>query len=165
MIKFNKYNEIIINYNLLFDIFNTIINKTSKVKLKKYNDIYNFDIYKNYFDGLIWNMKMYNTGCCNDYYYFCLIKKPIDVINLIIYLSDKNAQITDYKIKNKPISSELCSILILPESGRNLIDIKYHKFIDKLNKKINIYDKNFKITKENILFIIDKFDYFNGTKN
>jgi hypothetical protein len=160
LIKFNEYNEIIINYDLLFDIFNTIINKMSKVKLKKYNDIYHSEIYQNYFDGLIWNMKMYNTGCCNDYYYFCLMKKPIDIINLILFLSDKKPQIINYNIINKPISSELCSILILPESGRNLIDNKYHKFIDKLNKKINIYDKNFKITKENISFIIDKFNKF-----
>ena len=161
LIKFNKYNEMIINYDLLFDIFNTIINKMSKVKLKKYNDIYDSEIYQNYFNGLIWNMKMYNTGYCNDYYYFCLMKKPIDIINLILFLSDKKTQIINYNIINKPISSELCSILILPESGRNLIDNKYHKFIDKLNKKINIYDKNFKITKENISFIIDKFNKFN----
>ena len=163
LIKFNELNadnDMIINYDLLFDIFNTIINKMSKVKLKKYNDIYDSEIYQNYFNGLIWNMKMYNTGYCKDYYYFCFMKKPIDIINLILFLSDKKTQIINYNIINKPISSELCSILILPESGRNLIDNKYHKFIDKLNKKINIYDKNFKITKENLSFIIDKFDKF-----
>lgn len=155
LIKFDN-NKIMINYNLLFDIFNTLLIKISRKKIN--NTEYNDDIYKNYFDGLIWNFKMYNIGICNDYYYYCKIKKPIDILNLIMYLSDKKNKYDDYNIENKPITSELCSILILPESGKQIIDNKYHKFIDKINKKINIYDKKFILTKNNIEFILDEFN-------
>jgi 5'-3' exonuclease len=154
LIKFND-NKIIINYTLLFDIFNTLLIKISRKKIN--NTDYDDDIYKNYFDGLIWNLKMYNIGICNDYYYYCKIKKPIDILNLIMYLSDKKNDYNDYNIENKPITSELCSILILPESGKELIDNKYHKFIDKINKKINIYDKKFILTKINLEFILNEF--------
>lgn len=155
LIKFND-NKIMINYNLLFDIFNTLLIKISRKKIN--NTEYNDDIYKNYFDGLIWNFKMYNIGICKDYYYYCKIKKPIDILNLIMYLSDKKNKYDEYNIENKPISSELCSILILPESGKELIDEKYHKFIDKINKKINIYNKKFVLTKNNIEYILDEFN-------
>ena len=65
-----------------------------------------------------------------------------------------------YIPSNKPISSELCSILILPESGKDLIDNKYHKFINKINKKTNIYDKKFILTKNNIEFILEEFNKY-----
>jgi 5'-3' exonuclease len=156
LIKFNNDNKIMINYDLLFDIFNTLLIKISRKKIN--NTEYIDDIYKNYFDGLIWNFKMYNIGICNDYYYYCKIKKPIDILNLIMYLTDKKNTYNDYNIENKPISSELCSILILPESGKKLIDDKYHKFIDKINKKINIYDKKFILTTHNIEYILCEFN-------
>ena len=156
LIKFNNDNKIMINYDLLFYIFNILLIKISRKKF--INTEYNDEKYKNYFDGLIWNFKMYNIGICNDYYYYCKIKKPIDILNLIMYLSDKKNIYDDYNIENKPISSELCSIMILPESGKKLIDDKYHKFIDKINKKINLYDKKFILTKNNIEFILNEFN-------
>jgi 5'-3' exonuclease len=156
LVKFIN-SDIQINYDFLFDIFNTLLLKIGRNKIKKINKSYDNNIYKNYFDGLLWNLKMYNTGICEDYYYCCYTKKPIDILNLILYLFDKKNNL-EYNIINKPICSELCCILILPEIGKDLIDFKYHDFIEKINKKYNIYDNKFHINKENLDLIIKEFN-------
>jgi 5'-3' exonuclease len=156
LIKFVN-NKVSINYDFLFDIFNTLLIKIGKNKIKKINIPYKNNTYKNYIDGIIWNLKMYNTGICTDYYYYCETKKPIDILNLILYLYDKKNNL-DYDIINNPICSELCCILILPESGIDLIDSKYHNFIENINKKYHIYNNKFHINKENLNLIIKEFN-------
>ena len=155
-------NHIIINKNLLIDILHTLIYNIPHGKIKKDMEIYNEMIYENYFDGLIWNFHMYQNGICVDYYYMCHRKKPINIMNLLIYLySNKIIDKLVYNKINRPIPSELCCILLLPESGRHLIEDKYLDFIDNLKSNINIYDTNYKINKNDLTIIMKKFiNYF-----
>lgn len=160
--------DIVLNVELLIDILHTLICTMAFGKLKKDNTNYDDSLYENYFNGLIWNLYMYQDGICKDYYYMCHAKKPINIINLLMYLYSQKNRLNKlnglnvlnkliYDIINKPIPSELCCILLLPESGKYLIDDKYHKFIDKIKLIINIYNSNYKINKTDLKLIMKQF--------
>ena len=80
-------------------------------------------------------MEMYNLGKCLDYNYICNTNKPIDILNLAIYVSDLDINIF-LKNKSSPIPSELCGILLLPEAAKELIDDKYTNFMN--DKEVNV---------------------------
>ena len=154
-------NNININKNLLVDILNSMISYVNISRFKKLHEQYDDKIYKNYFDGLIWNLHMYHDGICNDYYYMCNTHKSIDILNLLLYVYSH--KITDkliYTDINKPIPTELCSILLLPPSGLKFIDDKYIKFINDIKKYINIHHNKYKINKKDLIIIMNKFNYF-----
>jgi 5'-3' exonuclease len=153
--------HIVINKNLLIDILHTLICNMAFGKLKKDMEIYDDKIYDNYFNGLIWNLHMYREGLCTDYYYMCHAKKPINIINLLMYLySNKIIDRLIYNKINKPIPSDLCCILLLPDSGKYLIDDKYDKFIDKIKLIIDIHNNKYKINKHDLTLIMEKFNEF-----
>ena len=157
--------QVFINKELMINILNSILANTNRTKLIKYNNIYDEKIYDNYFNGLMWNFQMYHNGICDDYYYMCNTNKPVDIMNLLIHLfSHTISNQIKYNITNKPIPTELCSILLLPESGRYLIDKKFDTFIKKIKKNINIYNKNYKITQNDLFDIVNKFDIFINQK-
>ena len=153
--------HIIINKNFLIDILNSLIVNINIGRLKKMHDIYDEQIYENYFNGLIWNLHMYHTGKCMDYYYMCITKQSINIIYLLIYLNSH--KVTDkliYNDINKPIPSELCCILLLPQTGIYLIDERYIKFINEIKIYINIHDCKYKINKYDLQIILEKFNLF-----
>ena len=153
--------HVIINKDLLIDILHTLICNIAVGRLKKDMQIYDETIYNNYFNGLMWNFHMYQYGICTDYYYMCHTKKPINILNFVMYLySNKTKDKLIYNEINKPIPSELCCILLLPESGKHLIDEKYSKFIDKIKKLIDIHDIKYKINKKDLSLIMNKFNEF-----
>lgn len=156
----NKH--MIINKNLLIDILNSMICNVNTGRLKKLHEQYDDKIYANYFDGLIWNLHMYHNGICDDYYYMCNTRKSIDILNLLLYVySHKIIDKLIYNEKNKPVPTELCCILLLPQSGMEFIDDKYNKFIDDIKNDINIYDNKYKINKKDLNVIMDRFNKFN----
>jgi len=149
-----------LNKNCLIDIFNDCIGKIGIKKLIKNNKIYDSGVYMNYFDGILWTLKMYNRGECTNYDYICKTSHPIDILNLVIYLV--NFDICTFKnTLSGPISSTLCGILLLPENAQQLIDIKYYKFIrsDILRQ---IYCDNFQISIDFIKMIQKEFDKYNS---
>jgi 5'-3' exonuclease len=160
LLKINKQNNIIkydFNKDFLIDILNDCIGKIPKTKILKNNKLHSMEIYKNYFDGILWTITMYNLGRCYNYNYICNSNKPIDILNLIIYLYNFNIDDFEY-IETNPIPSILCGILLLPENAsRELIDKKYFKFIDN-NKEI--YKKDFKINIDFINNIKLNFDKY-----
>lgn len=161
IIKINTKKDIKIDFNkdFLIDILNDCVGKIGKTKILKNNKLYDNNLYKNYFDGVFWTLTMYNLGRCYNYDYICLYDKPIDILNLILYLYDFDINNFKY-IETKPIPSILCGILLLPEKASiELIDKKYKKFIE--NKYIKkIYEKDFKISVEFIKEIQTKFEEF-----
>ena len=157
----------LINFNkqLLIDILNSVLCNINICRLKKIHEIYDEKSLENYFNGLIWNLHMYHNGICTDYYYMCITKKPIDILNLLMYVYSH--KVTDkfiYNHINKPIPSELCSILLLPENGTYLIDEKYNEFIRDIKNDINIHDNKYKINKTDLDLILYKFNNFLNLK-
>jgi len=165
IIKIQKINNVIkyeFNKELLINIFSDCIGKISKTKIIKNNNIYDKDLYKNYFDGVLWTTTMYNLGRCYNYEYICIDKKPIDIINLIIYMYDFDINNFKYEETN-PIPSVLCGILLLPENAsKELIDKRYKKFIDNEDTK-KMYNKDFKISVDFIKNIQTRFEKFEST--
>ena len=163
--KINVNNNKLINFtdkieldlNLFINILNDIIGKIGKKykqKINTENDI------QNYIDGLKWNIEMYINGKCYDYHFIMKNNSNlIDILNLIIFLknTDKNILNLERNIINKPIDSELCGILLIPYKSKDLIDKKYHNFLEE-NKYI--YEKSYKINEENLYKLIKKFKKF-----
>ncbi len=149
----NKFN---INKKLLVGILNDCVSKIGKTKIIKNNELYNNNKYDNYFDGVLWTLDMYNIGVCNNYNYICNTTKPIDILNLILYLESKQ-DINNFKyVINPPIPSILCGILLLPHDAQELIDRRYISFMseDEIKK---IYDSKFEISIEYMNNILKKF--------
>lgn len=162
LIKINKINNkniFDINKNCLIDILSDCLSKIGKIKIIKNNIKYNYEIYNNYLEGILWTIDMYNIGYCMNYTYMCKSKNPIDILNLIIFIS-VNKDINKYNnIISNPVPSILCGILLLPKCAQKLIDKKYEKFICDYDIK-KIYEDNFKITKEFIDIALNKFIKF-----
>jgi hypothetical protein len=155
LIKLNSSNKFDLNKEFLLDILTDCIAKIGRNKTIKNNIQFNKNMYDNYFNGILWTMEMYNIGKCLDYDYICNTTKPIDILNLALYISDLNID-TFLKGKSSPIPSELCGILLLPEGAKELIDDKYIDFMNDVEVKV-IYDDDFKISINYLKKIVKKF--------
>ncbi len=147
------------NRDFVIDILNDCVGKIGKTKIIKNNKFYNDELYRNYFDGVIWTLTMYNSGRCCNYGYICCNTKPIDILNLLLFMYKFN--IDQYRqIESSPIPSILCGILLLPENAVNeLIDSKYKEFINNKETK-KIYNKDFLISVDfikNIQVLFEKY--------
>ena len=150
----NNINEkFILDLNMFINILNDIIGKIGKKYKFKTNSNEHL---KNYIDGLKWNIDMYINGNCSDYHFIMNNNNLIEILNLIIYFKtfDNNFLDLERNIYNKPIESELCGILLIPFKSKELIDKKYHKFLEE-NKYI--YDKSYNIDEKNLYNLIKKF--------
>ncbi len=145
-----------LNKDFLLDILTDCIAKIGRNKTIKNNIPFNKNIYDNYFNGILWTMEMYNLGKCVDYNYICNTTKPIDILNLALYISDLNMN-KFLKDKSDPIPSELCGILLLPEGAKELIDDKYTDFMNDTEVKV-IYNDDFKISIKYLKKIVKKFN-------
>jgi hypothetical protein len=173
LVKIESSN-IIINKNLLIDILNSVICNINIGRLKKIHEHYDETLYENYFYGLMWNIYMYHNGICCDYYYMCNKKKSIDILNLLTYIYSHMNSVPNVKNKSvnlqlsidktQPIPTQLCSILLLPQSGIHLIDEIYISFIQKIKNNINIHDDKYKINKTDLDIIMQKFNKFNNSQ-
>jgi hypothetical protein len=155
-----KNNQYTLDSYMFINILNDLIpNIKYNLMIKKCN-IYNDKLIKNYIDGLIWNFDMYVYGRCIDYHYIVSERNMINILNLIIGLYGYDKQIImERNIKNNPITSELCGILLLPYNYKDLIDKKYHNFLDK-NKYI--YDKKYIINNKNLDNLTHLFTKFSN---
>lgn len=130
----NNLNEL--NNEFLIDIFTDVI---ANIKLCYYKKIsledYDMNKIKNYLDGITWTYVMYKNGICNDYKYIYNYDTTIDPLSLQIFLF-QNKLILKLNKNINNIDKNLCAILLLPKKGIELIDKKYHKFIN--NKELSI---------------------------
>jgi hypothetical protein len=97
---------------------------------------YNPNRVNSYFEGLLWCLKIYNTGVCTNYEYAYTGKKSVHPFEL--YIHTINNTIKSNQKYTLPISSSIYPILIMPSSAKHLIPKKYHSLVD--NELKNIYD-------------------------
>jgi hypothetical protein len=141
--KLNKHKGLILNINektglhkinseFLIDILKNLAGKISTTVLKKttLND-YIYKDYTNYVNGLIWCFHMYFTGKCDYNSYMFEGETGPDPILLMLHLMGNNLNLNYNLTPTKPISNNLCSILLLPNIAEKLIDSKYYPFIEK----------------------------------
>ena len=148
-----------INKQFLIDILNDCIAQIGRNKIIKNNTIYNKHDFDNYFKGILWTIDMYNVGKCNDYSYICENKKPIDILNFVLYLNSLEDINMYIHHMIDPIPSILCGILLLPKDAQELIDEKYQDFMKDDDVKV-IYNKDFKITNDYLKKIVNKFNLY-----
>jgi 5'-3' exonuclease len=120
-----------INSKFLISILKSIAVHISPNIIKKTRLFeYKFDAYTKYVDGLIWCFQMYYSGRCdyNSYIFDSEISPDPNLLMLHLMSNDINSHFT---LKpTKPICNKLCSILLLPNIAKELIDEKYYAFMD-----------------------------------
>jgi hypothetical protein len=130
--KDQKTGRFEINGEFLHDILKSLISKISPTVLKKTKLFeYKFDDYTKYVDGLIWCFQMYFEGRCNYNSYVFDCENSPDPILLMMHLMKNNINSHFTLQPTKPICNKLCSILLLPNIAKKLIDPKYYDFMDK----------------------------------
>ncbi len=121
-----------INSDFLIDILKSLCGKISPTILKKTRLYeYKYDIYDNYVNGLIWCFHMYFNGKCeyNNYMYFSDVSP--DPMLLMLHFMNYNINNSFNLVQSKPICNKLCSILLLPQVAKKLINEQYYSFMDK----------------------------------
>jgi 5'-3' exonuclease len=128
-----------INRDFLCDILLGVVSKTHRnlIKKSKITDVNN-QLYSMYIDGLLWCFDVYTTGKCNRYNYMYEYNTSPDPLLLYLYVSKPTTSLRNSTIKSDPIDKNLYGILLLPKSAKELINKKYHEFIDNNYK---LYDE------------------------
>jgi 5'-3' exonuclease len=139
--KFKKVGLInkdcIINKKFLLDILDYCIIHSTKISLNRSTlNTFNKNIYDNYLDGLTWCFDMYNRGeCVRNNYIFILNDEKATISLFVLYIYLKS-NLNDMKLNRKQcnaIPKILCSLLLIPEQVKELIDEEYHKYYKLLN--------------------------------
>jgi 5'-3' exonuclease len=130
--KDSKTGRFQINQPFLLDILKSVVAKIPLQVMKKTRLFeYKHYEYSNYVDGLIWCFQMYFEGRCNYNSYLYNSENTPDALLLICHLMSHNINSHFNLNLTKAISNNLCSILLLPNIARELIDKKYYEFMDK----------------------------------
>lgn len=150
-------NKLNINKCFLKSLMVRILMQTKKNFTNKFQ-LNNYDkkLYDNYFDGLNWCLSTYTNGKCIRYDYMYSHKKKPDPFGIIM-ICDNNKIFNTEQTECAPLNKVLYGILVLPKKAKNLIDNKYHKFIEKTDiiyteedckKCQQIYDKQRELNKK-----------------
>lgn len=125
-------NNLSINHNFLIKMFYRVINKSKQKSLNIITIINSFDeLYSNYLDGLMWCFDTYHTGKCVRYDYMYEYQESPHPLGLIFNIKENPNLLVINKITYPPISPVLYAILVLPNFAKDLINKKYHKFLEK----------------------------------
>ncbi len=130
--KDNKTGRFQINQPFLLEILKSLIGKIPPQVMKKTRLFeYKYHEYTNYVDGILWCFQMYFEGRCNYNSYLYNSENTPDALLLMLHLMSHNINNHFNLDESKPINNNLCSILLLPNIARELIDKKYYDFMDK----------------------------------
>ncbi len=150
------------NRSVMIKFFENIIlnisNHFRKFNKKKYNE----NMIGDYLEGLLWCLKMYESGTCPKYDYTFNYKRSPSPCDILHYLKNKKGVISIPSSKTPPINSNIYTLLLIPKKARNLIPKKYQKLVDndlkyiyemedckicnKLRSKLSYYHKQLKQT-------------------
>jgi 5'-3' exonuclease len=97
---------------------------------------YDKDRVTSYLEGLLWCLKIYNSGNCDNYEYAYTGMKSVHPYELYIHLLTND--VTYNEKFSLPVSSDIYSLLIMPASAKHLISPKYYDFMD--NELKYLYD-------------------------
>lgn len=149
-----------INTEFLSDIFFDICS-LSNVKRKPHKDFtlknLNINLYKNYLDGLMWCMNLYYSGKCERYNYMYEYTESPNPFTLAFFIKKRPYLLKYNNDCFSPIKKELYTILLLPKSAKQLIDSKYHDFIEKYPI---LYEDKKQLMLDDIKIIINSFNKF-----
>lgn len=132
----NRYgltnNDFSVNINFLKDLMMSLtLNFKNQGWIKSFNMLeYNDSQYKNYLQGILWCLDCYRTGYCNKYDYMYQYKESPHTLGIFNYLVF-NDKIEIPVLNPNPIPDYIYALLVLPKKAKNLIDKKYHTFMDK----------------------------------
>ena len=124
--EYTKINDDFLKRILAGVVGQTKISVINKTTLRGYDE----DMIKSYLEGINWCFSMYLNGNPINNHYMYEYGCAIDPIHIIMFLNKTSMDSTKNLIETKPISNELCSIILLPLTSRNLIDQKYYDFMD-----------------------------------
>jgi hypothetical protein len=139
--------DLTINKNFLHKFLDSIISHTLKCYIDKIQ-VTNIskELYSNYFDGYTWCLHTYKKGICTRYNYMYNYTSHPHPFGMLIMMDELKFSPTI----SEPVNKFLYGILILPKSAKNLVNVKYHEFIDEndilydieLCKKCNSFHVN-----------------------
>lgn len=120
-----------INKNFLVKMLNKLI-LISKQKSLNFVTIRNGfgNMYLNYIDGLTWCLQTYNTGKCVRYDYMYEYQESPHPLGIVFNIIENPNLLIAKNTICKPIDQSLYAILLLPNFAKNLIDKKFHKFME-----------------------------------
>ena len=149
-----------LNIDFLIDLMNGIINRTKPHWLKKYtiND-FNYQIYSDYLEGVLWCVDMYDKGeCCRNNYMFkhnnCIIH-PLGIILVILSFPET----CEFKnIIYPPIKNDLYGYLVFPEKATILLNKRFNNIFEQdfMKKLCNNECENAKDIEE----IVEQFEQY-----
>lgn len=124
--------DLTINDTFFVKMLNQII-YLSKQTYPNTVNVYNAfsDLYSNYLDGLTWCLHTYQSGKCIRYNYMYEYQDAPHPLGLIFNIIQNKNLLKFNKTISPAITPELYAILVLPDFARNLIDKKYHKFMNQ----------------------------------
>jgi hypothetical protein len=127
-----------INLKCLSKIISRVIAQTSpKLISNPTLQDYNYDAYNLYLDGLLWCSRMYMTGECSDYSYIYDSNINPEPLLFLMHINKTNLRYGVYKNK-KPISNDLCVLLLMPLSAKSLCDERLHNF---MSENLSLYEE------------------------
>jgi hypothetical protein len=108
----------------LHGIYNNLSNSCKKVTAFTYDE----NRSKSYLLGLLWCLKMYQTGTCPkyDYAYSENMVHPYELLYHIF--ADKTK--LEVELNQKPISADIYTLIVMPKKAKFLIPEKYHNLMD-----------------------------------
>ena len=117
---------IVPNFKQFLDMLNKLVmGSYKKFKIENYDQ----PKIKNYLDGLLWCLDMYNHGTCSMYDYVYTNSGVILPIYVKYYLDFYGSPQTP-KSNTPPLTSEVYTLITMPKAAKNLIPKKYHKLLD-----------------------------------
>lgn len=136
LVRKNSFNQIFF-IKLLENIIDTL-----KPSYKKVPDTFDEFKIKNYISGILWCLEMYSKGKCYKYDFY--IEENTEPNPLIIYnlLKLNKLNLIPPKSKIKPMSSNICSLLLLPKKALCLVDKQTQLKSLKINKYYEIEECN-----------------------
>lgn len=122
-----------INKDVFKDFIFNLCKNTQEGFINKFKITeFNRNMYKNYIEGLMWCIQMYNTGKCHRYDYTYKYNDSPHLAGILHYLEFYyDNDIIDIINNSKPIPEDLYCILVLPQKAQNMISSKYHNMINK----------------------------------
>jgi hypothetical protein len=145
--KNRKYGDCLINNDNLFNIsflinWMKLLTTTLAIQFQKFNpEHYKKTNVKEYLEGFLWCLNMYQTGACPkvDYLYELSAPSPPEIIYYFEQKDKDNICPLIPKSNIKTVAHDIYPLLVMPKKAYHLIDPKYHQImtqeIDELHER------------------------------
>lgn len=122
-----KFNQRFLE-DLTYNIVNLLPNKSYRaLDLHTYNELK----IKNYLEGLLWCLKMYDSAECPMYDYLYNYQTSVSPAELKFYVESVKIHNLDVPVSDTaPISCDMFPLLVIPKKARSLVMPKYQHLID-----------------------------------